>query len=154
MNMIKYIFMLILSLHFRQVSQAQDRSLQSNVNLRISFLMVPFTPLLTLETRTVGHLTVQLESNFRDTHGVNLKWYPQQRMQGGYLFTGKAWVQNSELRDDERLTLLPYAGGGFAWRFGRQKAWIWDTRLGIGPTLNADRNFVLPVIKSGLGRTF
>ena len=146
--------MLILGAVLGQVSQAQETPLPATVNLRATFLLVPFTPLFTLETRTVGNLTIQLESNFRDTHGVNLKWYLQQRMQGGYLFTGMAWVNNTQLREDKQYTLLPYAGGGFALRFGTQKTWTWDTRLGIGPTLNANRNLVLPVLKSGLGHIF
>ncbi|HAS39263.1 MAG TPA: hypothetical protein DCS93_02235 [Microscillaceae bacterium] len=148
------IFMLLLVVVCGHTSQAQETPIRSTLNLRATFLLVPFTPLLTLETRTAGNLTIQLESNFRDTHGVNLKWYVQQRMQGGYLFTGMALVNHRQLREDQKQTLLPYVGGGFALRFGPQKAWIWDTRLGVGPTLNADRNLVLPVIKSGLGRTF
>ena len=49
-------------------------------NLRVSFLLFPFSPLLTLEVRTLGNLTLQLESNFTDTHGINLKYYLQNSM--------------------------------------------------------------------------
>ena len=69
-------------------------------NLRVSFLLFPFSPLLTLEVRTLGNLTLQLESNFTDTHGINLKYYLQNSMDGGYLFTGLALVENQLLRED------------------------------------------------------
>ncbi|OJJ23052.1 hypothetical protein BKI52_01485 [marine bacterium AO1-C] len=154
MKIIRCFFIIVLGVGFWQVGQAQEAVLRSTFNLRATILVVPLIPLLTFETRTIGNLTIQLESNFSDTHGINFKWYPRQRMQGVYLFTGMAWVKSTQLREDQQFTLLPYAGGGFALRFGHQKIWIWDTRLGIGPTLNADRNLILPIIKSGVGSIF
>ena len=123
-------------------------------NIRLSFLLFPFSPLLTLEMRTVGNLTVQLETNFVHTHGVNLKYYLQERMNAHYVFVGTAFVENRLLREDLQSTILPYAGYGYAYRFGNREHWTWDSRFGIGATINADRNFVYPIIKTGVGRTF
>ncbi|MGC6524855.1 MAG: hypothetical protein ACON30_01075 [Flavobacteriaceae bacterium] len=63
-----------------------------NVNIRPSFLLFPFTPLVSAEFRTVGNLTFQIESNFVNTHGVNLKYYIDARMDKHYVFTGIAMV--------------------------------------------------------------
>lgn len=123
-------------------------------NLRVSFLLFPFSPLLTLEVRTLGNLTLQLESNFTDTHGINLKYYLQNSMDGGYLFTGLALVENKFLREDKQITYLPYAGVGYAYRWGKQQQWTFDSRIGLGATTNADSNAVYPVIKTGIGRVF
>jgi hypothetical protein len=123
-------------------------------NLRLSFLLFPFTPLLTIEARTFGGLTIQLETNFVNTHGVNLKYFIKSRMEGHYIFTGVALVENKLLRQDEEITFLPYIGYGYAYRFGDKRQWTFDNRMGIGATTNADRNSVYPVIKTGVGRVF
>ena len=124
------------------------------VNVRCSFLLFPFSPLLTLEVRTIGNLTLQFESNFTNTHGVNLKYFIHNEMDGHYLFTGLALVENELLRENGQITYLPYAGYGFAHRFGKKKRWTFDNRIGIGHTTNADRNGIYPVIKTGVGRLF
>jgi hypothetical protein len=124
-------------------------------NIRLSFLIFPpFTPLLTLEMRTFGKLTVQLETNFVNTHGVNLKYFITERMNGHFIFVGNAFIENDFLRKDKNITFLPYAGYGYAHRFGKSNAWTFDSRLGIGRTTNADNNAIYPVLKTGIGRTF
>ena len=126
-----------------------------NGNVRLSFLIFPpFTPLLTVETRTFGNLTLQLETNFTNTHGFNLKYFTKERMNGHYLFVGSAFVESAFLRKDKNITSLPYAGYGYAHRFGTSKTWLFDSRLGIGRTLNADKNGIYPVLKTGIGKTF
>ena len=126
-----------------------------NVNIRLSFLVFPpFSPLLTFEVRTIDKLTLQLETNFMNTHGVNLKYFAKETMNGYYLFVGTAFLENDFLRKDKKIIFLPYTGCGYAHRFGNNKAWIFDSRLGIGRTLNADRNLILPVLKTGIGKTF
>ena len=67
---------------------------------------------------------------------------------------GSAFIESDFLRKDKNITLLPYAGYGYAHRFGRTNAWTFDSRLGIGVTTNADKNTVLPLLKTGIGRTF
>ncbi|MBI3218540.1 MAG: hypothetical protein HYZ44_03435 [Bacteroidetes bacterium] len=123
-------------------------------NVRLSFLLFPLTPLLTLEVRTIGDLTLQLETNFVNTHGANLKYFTKNGMDGHYVFIGIALVENRLLRQDDKMTFLPYAGYGYAYRFGNKNQWTFDSRIGIGATTNADRNSVYPVIKTGIGRIF
>ncbi len=64
------------------------------------------------------------------------------------------FLKSEYLRKDKSITFLPYVGYGYAHRFGKSNAWIFDSRLGIGKTINADKNTILPVIKTGLGLTF
>jgi hypothetical protein len=124
-------------------------------NIRLSFLIFPpFSPLLTLEIRTFEKLTVQLETNFINTHGINLKYFIKERMNGHFIFVGSAFIESDFLRKNKNITLLPYAGYGYAHRFGKSNAYTFDSRLGIGVTTNADKNIVLPVLKTGIGRTF
>ncbi len=124
-------------------------------NIRLSFLIFPpFTPLLTLEMRTYKNLSVQLETNFINTHGVNFKYFINDMMDKHFVFLGNAFIENDFLRKDKKITFLPYAGYGYAYRFGRLQAWIFDSRLGIGSTINADRNAIYPVFKTGIGRIF
>jgi hypothetical protein len=134
------------------LAQAQPPLSVPVVSVRLSLLVLPATPLLTVELRAVGNLTVQGETNFVHTHGVNLKYYPNGPFERGYWFVGSAWVQNRFLRADGGSAVLPYAGWGYAHRFGR--TWQADGRLGFGPTLNADRNSVYPVLKLGVGKRF
>jgi hypothetical protein len=75
-------------------------------------------------------------------------------MDGPYVFTGIALLNNQLLRQDKQVTYLPYAGYGYACRFGNQKMWVFDNRIGIGATTNADKNAVYLVIKTGIGRIF
>jgi hypothetical protein len=125
------------------------------INIRLSFLIFPpFSPLLTFETRTVQNLTVQLETNFINTHGVNLKYFFKERMDKHYLFVGNAFIESDYLRKDKKITYLPYAGYGYAYRFGKTKAWTFDSRLGLGRTINSDNNSILPVLKTGIGHLF
>jgi hypothetical protein len=49
---------------------------------------------------------------------------------------------------------LPYIGYGYAHRFGKNKDLIFDSRIGIGPTINADKNIIVPVLKTGIGKIF
>ena len=77
------------------------------INLRVSILLFPTTPLLTLEVRTFGKLTLQFESNFDHTHGINAKYFLEKRMDGSYLFVGSAFVENRLLRTDLKSTFLP-----------------------------------------------
>ncbi len=124
-------------------------------NIRLSFLIFPpFSPLLTLEMRTFDKITVQLETNFINTHGVNLKYFINERMNKHFIFVGTAFIENDFLRKDKNITFLPYAGYGYAHRFGKSNAWTFDSRLGIGRTTNADNNAIYPVLKTGIGRTF
>jgi hypothetical protein len=83
-----------------------------------------------------------------------LKYFIKDRMDGDYIFTGIALVENKLLRADIKTTFLPYAGYGYAYRFGNKKQWTFDNRIGIGATTNADKNSVYPVIKTGIGRIF
>jgi hypothetical protein len=132
------------------VLQAQNN--EPFMNVRLSFLLFQFSPLLSLEVRTIGNLTVQGETNFTNTHGVNLKYYTTQRMGKSYLFVGSAFVSNAFLRKDKKPATLLYGGYGYAHIF--KNDWVFDSRLGIGPTINADTNSVYPVIKLGIGKRF
>ena len=144
----------LLILYVKVQAQTTDPK-PPNVNVRLSLLIFPpFSPLLTFEVRTFGNITLQLETNFVNTHGVNAKYFIKERMNGHYLFVGTAFIESDFLRKDKNITFLPYAGYGYAYRFGKTKAWIFDSRLGIGRTLNADKNLILPVLKTGIGRTF
>ncbi len=148
--------MKIIQLFFLLIAlQIKAQVNEPTLNIRLSFLIFPsFSPLLTLETKTFQNLTVQLETNFKNTHGVNLKYFVNERMNKHYLFLGNAFIKSDYLRQDRKITFLPYVGYGYAHRFGRTKAWIFDSRIGIGCTANADNNIILPVIKTGIGKTF
>ena len=150
----KAIVLVVSFLCFQNCFAQTEKGNNPTANVRLSFLLFPFTPLLTLEVRTIGNLTLQLETNFVNTHGANLKYFIKNRMDGHYVFTGIALVENKLLRQDNKITFLPYAGYGYAYRFGNKKQWTFDNRIGIGVTTNADRNSVYPVIKTGVGRVF
>jgi hypothetical protein len=123
------------------------------LNVRLSFLVFPaFSPLLTLETRTFQNLTLQLETNFINTYGLNIKYFLDKRMNGHYIFIGNALLESENLRKDKKITFLPYAGYGYSYLFS--KNWLFDNRIGIGSTTNADKNMFSPVIKTGIGRVF
>lgn len=148
------IFLCLFSISTKLQAQTNEPKLPI-ANIRLSFLIFPpFTPLLTLEMRTLDKLTIQLETNFINTHGVNLKYFVAERMNGHFMFIGTAFIENDFLRKDKNITLLPYAGYGYAHRFGKSNAWTFDSRLGIGITTNADNNAIYPVLKTGVGRTF
>lgn len=148
------IFLLLVCMFSKLQAQTNEPKLPIG-NVRLSFLIFPpFTPLLTLEMRTFDKLTVQLETNFINTHGVNLKYFINQGMNGHFIFVGNAFIVSDFLRKDKNITFLPYAGYGYAHRFGKSNAWTFDSRLGIGRTTNADNNLILPVLKTGIGRTF
>jgi hypothetical protein len=133
--------------------QAQNHGvLKHSANIRLSFLLFPFSPLLTAELSASTHLTLQAESNFKQTHGINVKYFTQQSMSGHYFLFGTALVSNTLLRKDAKPSALPYLGYGYAYRFGKNSQWTFDSRFGIGATINADRNSVYPIIKTGLGR--
>jgi hypothetical protein len=139
------------------VSQSHAQSTEPKTpiaNVRLSFLLFPFSPLLTVELRTFGSVTLQVETNFASTHGANLKYFIKDRMEGHYVFVGTAFVENKLLRKDLKATILPYIGYGYAYRFGKTKAWTFDSRFGIGATINADKNGIYPIIKAGIGRIF
>jgi hypothetical protein len=131
---------------------APAQSVVPVVSVRLSFLLFPFTPLLSVECRTVGQLTVQGETNFGHTHGLNLKYYVQSPLEKSYVFIGSAFVTNRLLRQDGGSTTLPYVGWGYAHVL--DKNWVIDGRIGLGPTLNADRNGVYPIVKIGAGKRF
>jgi hypothetical protein len=136
--------------------QAQTNATKlPTANIRLSFLIFPpFTPLLTFEIRTFEKLTVQLETNFISTHGINLKYFMKERMNGHFIFVGLAFIENNFLRKDKKITFLPYAGYGYAYRFGSKNQWTFDNRIGIGATTNADDNSIYPIIKTGIGHVF
>jgi len=69
-----------------------------------------------------GNFTLQLETNFVDTHGANLKYFINNRMDGHYVFLGIAFVENKLLREDLKATILPYLGYGNGHRFGKTNA--------------------------------
>lgn len=150
----KLIFFLILIF----VSNIFSQNLEQKIpfaNVRLSMLIFPpITPLLTVEIRTFDKVTLQLETNFVDTHGVNLKYFVKERMNKDYIFVGTAFVESDFLRKDLKTTILPYIGYGYAYRFGKANDWIFDSRIGIGRTINADKNTILPVIKTGIGKIF
>lgn len=146
------LFALLFAIQFTKAQTRPD--IDPSVIVRLSFLVFPFTPLLTVEVRTFGNLTLQFESNFINTHGANLKYFIKDRMDGHYIFTGIALVENKLLRKDEKITFLPYEGYGYAHRFGNRKHWTFDNRIGIGSTTNADNNSIYPVIKTGIGYIF
>ena len=148
------IFLCLVCMFTKLQSQTNEPKLPIG-NIRLSFLIFPpFSPLLTIEMRTFDKLTVQLETNFVNTHGVNLKYFINERMNGHFIFVGNAFIENDFLRKDKDITFLPYTGYGYAYRFGKSNAWTFDIRLGIGKTLNADNNAIYPVLKTGIGRTF
>jgi hypothetical protein len=148
----RLIFLLSALIYFQKGFSQTEKEIQPTANIRLSFLLFPFTPLLTVEVRTIGNLTIQAETNFINTHGANLKYFIKNRMDGDYVFVGVALVENKLLRADKTTTFLPYAGYGYAYRFGNRKQWTFDNRIGIGATTNADKNSVYPVIKTGIGR--
>jgi hypothetical protein len=148
------IFVCLFSFFSKLQAQTTETKLP-NGNIKLSFLIFPpFTPLLTLEMRTLDKLTIQLETNFINTHGINLKYFINERMNGHFVFVGTAFLESDFLRKDKSITFLPYTGYGYAYRFGKSNAWTFDSRLGIGRTTNADNNLILPVLKTGIGRTF
>ncbi|WP_299365921.1 hypothetical protein [Winogradskyella sp.] len=150
-----FIPFLIYCLLFFQSSFSQENIINNPfVNVRLSILLFPTTPLLTIEVRTFSNVTIQVESNFANTHGINLKYYFRERLSESYLFTGIAFIENELLREDLQTTFLPYAGYGYAYRFGNRKQWTFDSRIGLGSTTNADSNSFYPVIKTGIGRIF
>jgi hypothetical protein len=124
----------------------------SFMNVRLSFLLFPFSPLLTFEVRTVGNLTLQGETNFARIQGVNVKYYTASRMEKSYFFVGSAFVSDASLRIDKKPAILLYTGYGYAHIF--KNNWTFDSRIGVGPTINADKNSVYPVIKLGAGKRF
>ncbi len=79
-----------------------EREINPSANVRLSFLLFPFTPLVTVEVRTIGNLTLPLETNFVSTHRANLKYFMKKRMDGHYVFTGIALVENKLLRKDKQ----------------------------------------------------
>lgn len=148
------VILCVLLSFLRLHGQTPDTKLPT-INVRLSLLLIPpASPLLTLEMRTLGNLTVQLETNFVNTHGVNLKYFTKARMDGHYIFVGAAFVESRFLRKDLKSTILPYLGYGYAHRFGKNRHWIFDNRIGIGRTINADSNGIYPVIKTGIGKIF
>ncbi len=150
----KILVLCLILIGFALKAQVSEPTLPT-ANLRLSFLIFPpFSPLLTFEMRTFDKITVQLETNFMNTHGVNIKYFTNERMNGHFVFVGTAFLQNDFLRKDLKTTFLPYAGYGYAHRFGDKNKWIFDNRLGIGGTINADKNGIYPVLKTGIGRTF
>jgi hypothetical protein len=148
------ILLFVMSLFAGQAFAQTANPKIANANVRFSFLLFPFSPLLTVEFRTFGNVTLQVESNFVNTHGANLKYFINQRMDEHYVFAGTAFVENKLLRKDLKTTILPYTGYGYTYRFGKTNAWIFDSRLGIGATTYADNKGIYPVIKTGIGRTF
>jgi len=148
------IILLLVLFCFQNGYSQSSTAINRTINIRASFLLIPFTPLLTLEVRTIGNLTLQFESNFVNTHGANLKYFIHHRMEDHFVFSGLALVKNKFLRKDTNVTFLPYLGYGHAYRFGQRKQWTFDNRIGIGGTTNADKNGIYPVIKTGLGRVF
>lgn len=133
---------------------AKSQSKQPLVNIRLSFLIFPFSPLLTVEGRVIGNVSLQGETNFVNTHGANLKYFLKENMDKDYIFIGNAFVANKFLRDDQKITLIPYIGYGYAHRFGNNRNWTFDSRLGIGCSTNADKNSIYPILKTGIGKLF
>lgn len=151
----KNLIILILLLYNLTISAQLNEPFIPFANVRLSFLVFPpITPLLTLEVRTFNNFTIQLETNFVNTHGVNLKYFNKERMNKDYIFIGTAFVESDYSRKDLKSTVLPYIGYGYAYRFGKSNDWVFDSRIGIGRTINADKNTILPVIKTGIGKTF
>jgi hypothetical protein len=151
----KTILFLCLFLNCNKPQAQTNESKLPTLNVRLSFLVFPpISPLLTFEMRTINKLTVQLETNFTNIHGVNLKYFLNERMNGHYIFIGKAFIKSDYLRKDKNVAFLPYVGYGYAYRFGKNNGWIFDSRLGFGATTNADKNNLLPVLKTGIGKTF
>lgn len=150
----RYLIFPIYYFAFYSAKAQTEQPIIPTANVRLSFLIFPFTPLLTVEVRSIGNLTLQFESNFVNTHGSNLKYFIKNRMDGHYVFTGVALVKNKLLRKDDKITFLPYAGYGYAHRLGNRKHWTFDNRIGIGATINADNNSIYPVIKTGIGYIF
>lgn len=151
MRVLLFLFFLVC---FNKTFTQTQKEIKPKANVRLSFLLFPFTPLLTLEARTIGNLTFQVETNFVNTHGANLKYFIKDRMDEHYVFLGMALVENKLLLADKKITYLPYAGYGYAYRFGDKKQWTFDNRIGIGSTINADNNGIYPIIKTGIGRIF
>lgn len=121
------------------------------INIRASLLLFPPTPLITTEVQVYRKLSLQLESNFKDTHGFNLKYFKHSLMERDFFFVGLGFITNEALREDEKTVYLPYAGYGYAYRLGGNHQFTWDTRFGLGLLSNADTPTVFPIIKSGLG---
>jgi hypothetical protein len=151
----KIILFIGLLLHFASLRAQTNNSKLPTLNIRLSLLVFPpISPLLTFEIRTINKLTVQLETNFTNIHGVNFKYFLNERMNGHYVFIGKAFIKSDYLRKDKNFAILPYVGYGYVYRFGKNNGWIFDSRLGLGATTNADKNSLLPVLKTGIGKTF
>jgi hypothetical protein len=134
--------------------KVKSQSTQPHINVRLSFLIFPFSPLLTVESKVIGNVSLQGETNFVNTHGINLKYFLKENMANDYIFIGNAFVTNKILRDDQKSTIIPYLGYGYAYRFGNNRSWTFDSRLGIGFSTNADKNSIYPILKTGIGRLF
>lgn len=152
----KALLIIWMSVAFHCSSWAQEKTQRKEIgNVRVSALLFPApTLLLTAEFSIARKFTLQLESNFVHTSGANFKYFLRASMQRSYVFTGIAFVENRLLRKDEKITFLPYIGWGYAHRWGRNKRWTFDTRIGLGSTTNADLNAIYPILKTGIGRIF
>lgn len=117
-------------------------------------MLFPFTTILTVEVVIIVSLTIQAETNFLNTQGINLKYFIKNRMDRHFVFIGVALVENELLRAYKKTRFLLYAGYGYAYRFGNKNQWVFDNRIALGATTNADRNSIHPVIKTGIGRIF
>ena len=88
-------------------SKLQAQTIDSKLpirSIRLSFLIFPpFSSLLTLEMRIFDKLTVQLETNFVNTHGVNLTYFINERMNGHFIFVGTTFIENDFLRKDKNI---------------------------------------------------
>jgi len=124
----------------------------SKFSLRATGLQYPSTLLLTVEAAVYKSFSFQLETNFTNTHGVNIKYWVKTPLNNAYLFAGNAWVINRELREDLRFAYLTYTGVGYAHRWRRN--WVLDSRFGLGPLWNSDSRGVFPVIKIGVGKSW
>ncbi len=76
-------------------TQAQTiKEKQFTANARLSFLLLPaFSPLLTLEMKAIKKSTIQLETNFINTHGLNYKYFFKERMNKHFVFLGTAFLK-------------------------------------------------------------
>lgn len=121
-------------------------------SLRATWLAFPSQVVLTAEVSVFNKVGVQVETNFRNTHGINLKYYLVEDFSMTYVFLGSGLLQDERLREGDKSALLTYAGFGYSQRWRR---WIADSRIGLGPIWRFEQDpLVVPVLKVGFGCVF
>lgn len=143
---------LILTIVFHLSFESHGQPPREVFSLRATWLAFPSQIVLTAEVSVFNQVGLQFETNFRNTHGMNLKYYLMENFSMTYVFVGSGLLQDQRLREGNKSALLTYAGFGYSHRWHR---WIADSRIGLGPIWRFEQDpLVVPVLKVGIGRVF